>query len=165
MHDFWTPALVAQAAPAARFLVILRDPLDRYVSGMTHDLSRGQPHGLRLASEHFARGQYVAQLRLLFAHVDPRRTLVLQYERCVEDPGTEIARTYEFLDLDPSHRPERLVGPVNATRFDKHPLTDVDRRSLARAYAAEFDELEQLCPSVDTSRRTDARRRDGPAHR
>ena len=118
---------------------------------MTHDLSRGQAHGLRLASEHFARGQYVAQLRLLFAHVDPDRTLVLQYERCIEDPATEIARTYAFLGLDPAHRPNRLLGAVNATRFDKHPLTDHDRRSLARAYAAEFDELEHLCPSVDTS--------------
>ena len=36
MIDFWTPGLIARAAPQARILVLLRDPIDRFRSGLTH---------------------------------------------------------------------------------------------------------------------------------
>ena len=34
MWDFWTPPMLRVAAPEARLLVLLRDPLDRFVSGL-----------------------------------------------------------------------------------------------------------------------------------
>ena len=37
LHDFWTPALLRRAAPEAKILVLLRDPLQRYQSGLRHE--------------------------------------------------------------------------------------------------------------------------------
>ena len=39
LHDFWTPALLRRAAPEAKILVLLRDPLQRYQSGLRHELA------------------------------------------------------------------------------------------------------------------------------
>ena len=35
MVDFWTPALLREAAPSAKILVMLRDPFERFCSGVT----------------------------------------------------------------------------------------------------------------------------------
>ena len=37
--DFWTPELLARAAPDTRVLILLRDPLERFRSGLTHQLA------------------------------------------------------------------------------------------------------------------------------
>ena len=36
--DFWTPELIRRAAPDARILVLLRDPIERFRSGLTHQI-------------------------------------------------------------------------------------------------------------------------------
>src|SRR5690242_18385540 len=41
MFDPWVPALLRVAAPEARLIMILRDPVDRYRSGIAHVRSRG----------------------------------------------------------------------------------------------------------------------------
>ena len=40
MHDFWTPRLIARAAPEAKLLIMFRDPVERFRSGVPHRLSR-----------------------------------------------------------------------------------------------------------------------------
>ena len=56
--DFWTPELIARAAPEARILVLLRDPIDRFRSGLTHQLAtsreplRPPRHPGRLPAQH-----------------------------------------------------------------------------------------------------------------
>ena len=40
MHDFWTPRLIARAAPDAKLLIMFRDPIERFRSGVPHRLSR-----------------------------------------------------------------------------------------------------------------------------
>jgi hypothetical protein len=149
LHDFWTPPLLATAAPGAKFLVVLRDPVERFLSALTHEMSRGGQLNLRLLNEHFGRGQYVDQLRRLWSFVPRERTLVLQYERCAEAPEAELARTYAFLGLDPSHLPARLREPVNPTRFDKASVDELALGDIAVAYTSEHDELASLCPTLD----------------
>ena len=40
MHDFWTPRLLARAAPEAKLLIMFRDPVERYRSGVLHQGQR-----------------------------------------------------------------------------------------------------------------------------
>ena len=42
MHDFWTPRLIARAAPEAKLLIMFRDPIERFRSGVPHR-SAGRP--------------------------------------------------------------------------------------------------------------------------
>ncbi len=133
MHDFWTPALLRRAAPEARILVLLRDPLERLRSGLGHELDgfvrdvrtrRRDYAGALVASDALARSLYARQLRGLLEHFDESQVLVLQYERCVADPAAELRRTYEFLGADPAdHIPGTLRAPVGRAQ---------PRRELAR---------------------------------
>jgi len=63
----WIPALLAAAAPAARLLMLLRDPVERYLSGLELDIETARKRGAPLSRyaplEAFSRGFYHAQLQ------------------------------------------------------------------------------------------------------
>ncbi len=111
----WIPPLLAASAPSARLLVLLRDPVERFLSGLQHDThlagDQGQPLSQLAPVEAFARGFYHAQLRRLLNHFERSQVLVLQYERCSEDPLTELRKTFEFIGLDPGFVPDSRVAP------------------------------------------------------
>jgi hypothetical protein len=135
MHDAWTPSLLHAAAPDAKILAILRDPIDRYVSGLAFDLARGAPvHGV-VASDAFNRGLYGRQLSHLARLFDRSKLLVLQYERCITETAKELTRTFEFLELDnPPSEQGRADQLVNATYRKKPRLTDLEAGALVDAY-------------------------------
>lgn len=145
----WVPALLAEAAPDARLLVLLRDPVERYRSGLTHFLRRGHGDDPRLAALSFAIGCYASQLAWWERHVPRARILVLQYERCCAEPAAELARTYAFVGLDPSFRPERLDAPANRTAGEKLALDPHQRAELVAAYEPEVDALVRAWPEID----------------
>ena len=156
LYDAWVPAYLHRAAPDARILAVLRDPVDRFVSGLTLDLNLGHQLGPSLVQEHLARGAYHAQLRRWLDAYPKEQLLVLQYERCRAEPKTELARTYAFLGLeDTGIVPEALGRKVNPTSTAKE---QVDRDFLdtaratydtdARALADEFDGIDLSLWSV-----------------
>ena len=152
--DFWTPALIRRAAPGARILVLLRDPLERYRSSMAHtdDMSRA-PLGRQDAMGAYQRGLYAQQLRRVFAAFPREQVLVLQYERCRDDPAGELARTFRFLGLAPvALDASRFERPVNPTTAQKLELTPDLRRALAQAYAPDLAALPALVPDLDLER-------------
>jgi hypothetical protein len=152
MHDPWIPGLLHRAAPETRLLVMLRDPVERYQSGIAREqrlaAKRGQPVDAAVWSDAYARGLYGMQVERLLQHYADDRILVLQYERCAADPLPELRRTYEFLGLEPGHEPESLrdwVGRVNA----KDELPGHVRLALAAAYADDVAALTRLRPELD----------------
>jgi O-antigen/teichoic acid export membrane protein len=115
------PERIADALPAARFIVVLREPVDRAYSQWLFEVRSGhedldfrsavmrEPE--RVAGEvermradrgyesaelrhhaYLARSRYAEQLRRLYSLVSPERVLVLQTERMSADPGAEMAR-------------------------------------------------------------------------
>lgn len=149
MHDFWVPPLLAAAAPGAKWLVLLRDPVDRYVSGLAHDLARGAPDHPLVAGDAFARGLYARQIERVLAHIDPTHLLVLQYERCRADVAGQLRRTHSFLGLDPTDPPEAADEPVNPTRTTKPDVPPAVRGQLLEAYRADAERLVTLVPDID----------------
>ena len=103
MLDAWTPALLREAAPEARLLVLLRDPVERFRSGRTlaeNRLTVGST-ARAAANAAFNRGLYADQLLRLWRAFPREQVLVLQYERCVADARAQLARTFVFLGLEP----------------------------------------------------------------
>jgi hypothetical protein len=100
----WVPPLLHAAAPAARLLVLLRDPVERYLSGLELAIQvaakREGPLSRYAPLDAFSRGFYHAALRRLLAHFDRSQLLVLQYERCTIEPAAQLRRTYAFLGLE-----------------------------------------------------------------
>jgi hypothetical protein len=154
MVDVWTPALLRQAAPEARLLVLLRDPVERYRSGRTLAENRFTVGSTARAAANaaFNRGIYADQLLRLWAAFPRQQVLVLQYERCVADPRTELQRTYEFIGLEPMV-PAGVdsTDRVNESRGPKVSLSGWQEEQLVRRYAPENERLAALLPSLDLS--------------
>ena len=150
----WIPPLLARAAPQARLLMIVRDPVERLVSGLALDAAvagrRGLPLSRHAPLEAFVRGLYHHELSLLAHHFDRSRLLVLQYERCAADPEVELRRTFAFLGL-------REDGPITGLeahprrRDEKPPLDPATRAAYVEAYSEDVRELVRAFPEVDVS--------------
>jgi Sulfotransferase family len=149
MHHFWVPPLIAVIAPDAKLLVMLRDPITRYQSGLTfeNNFIPGSLPRYQNADDAFAMGLYGAQLARLRAAVDPSKILVLQFERCVMDPSNELRRTLDFLGIDD---PPQMSEPrTNATIGPKIALPEHVREGLVVRYAPDVRQLLTICPEID----------------
>jgi hypothetical protein len=168
MAIHWTARMLHEAAPETRLIALLRDPVERFVSGVTHTRDRvhrlaprsngGHRHDAdyrqdrRIVDESFQLGMYAEQLRRFLDHFPREQLLVLQYERCVGDTAAQLARTYDFLGLRPHSVPEEDLRDVrNATRVDKYPLEPERRRLLVDLYAQQVEELITLVPDLDVA--------------
>jgi Sulfotransferase domain len=148
----WTPAMLAAAAPSVRLLVVLRDPVERYLSGLQrhHRVAHatGEPLNAMAPLEAFMRGLYHAQLLRLLRCFERSQVLVLQYERCVLDPAGELRRTYEFLGVgDTDFVPDLDAHPNR--QAEKPRLLPDARRALVEAYAEDVAALGRGFPEVD----------------
>jgi hypothetical protein len=152
MLDYWTPPLLRRAAPDARLLVLLRDPVERFRSGISraeNRLTLGR-RAIPSPNHAFQRGLYADQLCRLWAVFPRERTLVLQYEICVRDPAGQVARTFTFLGLDPRRAPSSDFGRrVNAARGPKPRLRRDQLAGLIHGYAVENARLAELVPELD----------------
>jgi hypothetical protein len=147
----WVAPLLARAAPETRLILMLRDPVERFRSGLAHQLRhRGSPTGATV-TEAVNRGFYAAALMRWCEHFDPGRLLVLQYERCAEDPAGELTRSYRFLGLDESFRPDNLHRPVGATAEGKVHLDADAKKRLIDTYAPDVQALVKQLPEIDLS--------------
>jgi hypothetical protein len=150
----WIPPLLARAAPQARLLMIVRDPVERLISGLALDAAvagrRGMPLSRHAPLEAFARGLYHAELSLLQRHFDRSRLLMLQYERCAAEPEAELRRTFAFLGL----REDAPITGLEAhpRRRDEKPRFDpATRAAYFEAYREDVERLAEDFPELDLS--------------
>lgn len=151
LSHFWVPPLVVRAAPDAKLLVSLRDPVERYRSGVVLQAETRRP-GAAGASTAFRLGCYGLQLDHLLSYVDRSRLHVVQFEACTRDAGGALAGIYEFLGLDPTFRPPGMDRPVNVARATKDDLDPSIRAALVDAYTPDVRHLRSLDLGVDVTR-------------
>ena len=160
LHQHWALPMIATAAPRAKLLVLLRDPVERYRSGLDHHRQRGERLDAAIATDAFARGLYGLQLERLERTVAREQVLVLLYEECRDDPAGQLRRTLCFLGLDEEHVPASLGRPVSATAA-RHPLEPRQRDELAERYEDDLARLAALRPDLDLGRWPAAARLSG----
>jgi hypothetical protein len=146
MHDFWTPRLLLRAAPDAKLLVMLRDPVERFRSGVPHRKEMIEsPHMERTILDAIERGRYHAQLSRVLAVWPRERVLVLQYERCVADPAAEYGRTLRFLGVDDGFVPADFTRSRGVSHEAvKEPLWDDLEAALLAALEPDVRRLGEL---------------------
>ncbi len=151
MSDPWTPRLLRRAAPDAKLLVMLRDPIERYRSGVAHRITTEPDRPLELiAADAVERGRYAAQLERLFEWFERDRVLVLQYERCRADALGEYRRTLRFLGVDESDEPEEITRARGSTmEARKDPLWPDLEAALRQVLEPEVERLTTLVPEID----------------
>lgn len=166
MAGEWTPRYMAVAgvsetmravAPNARILVLLRDPVERYRSGVGQWQKHKEKSGMRLnlwagRKDAYARSFYGFTLAPFFEAFGRDQILVLQLERCQRDPATEYKRTLKFLGLPEwLPDPEILGKPVNVSK--KRPSTKVldEPPDLVESLESDVKLLMELVPDLDVS--------------
>jgi len=151
------PQVIREVAPNAKLLAIVREPVERYRSGLKQwheqtrrrSLKRNEKAGKR---EALMRGFYGRQVQRLVDAVGREQILVLQYERCVREPATQLARTLEFLGVSPYTPEEKLLTRrYNATIGEKGSLSAKDEAELVAEYEPEVALLKELVPEIDLS--------------
>lgn len=146
LSSFWAPLQFKHAAPDAKLIVVLRDPIDRFISGVTHDGSTAPP----VLTAQFGLGFYREQLARWKAYFPEDQFLVLQFEAMNLDPLAALIRVFEFVGMDPDYRPdpELLQKRINPGRerpeVPRHLL-----ESLANGYREETLALLRECPELD----------------
>jgi hypothetical protein len=141
-------------------MVMLRDPVERYLSGRTHaeryreeSLAAGstdESFTRRAVETAFQRGMYATQLGWILDAFPREQVMAIQYERCNDDPIGELGRTFAFLGLPPHIPAEQLLSrQVNAARIEKVPIEPERQELIARLYQPEVERLKQLVPELD----------------
>jgi hypothetical protein len=153
MVDFWTMRLLKRAAPDARLLIMLRDPIERLRSGIQRERmladEANKPFELSHMSEAVYRGLYHDQVRGVFDLYPRERVLILQFERCRADPIGEMRRTQEFLGLEPlAEAPEKLQQHKRPPGT-KPDLSEERHSELKRRFREDVARLAGLCPEID----------------
>ena len=151
MRDIWTPRLIPRAAPDAKILVIFRDPVERYRSGVLHTLARrGGRAATYLATDAVERGRYALQLKRVFDYFDRSQVLILQFERCLAEPLEQYHRTLEFIGLPPEHVPTDLTRTRGTPQTaKKEPFWDDFKEALTRELEPDVAELREMVPEID----------------
>ena len=155
MLDFWALPLLKQAAPDTKVLVMLRDPIERFRSGIEYERKQvadnDQIWELSRLSEAVYRSMYFEQLRDVLASFDAAQVLVLQYEQCKADPVGQMQRTHRFLGIDPlGELPDKAVQRKRPPA-DKPELPGPHRAELIDRLADDVARVAALVPSLDLS--------------
>jgi hypothetical protein len=130
MLDAWTPPLLKRAAPDARLLVMLADPITRYRGVFAARREKFGPAERFYTTDVAERACHASQLARLRRYFPAERILVLQYERCLADPAAEYRRTLAFLGVrDREVAPKRLLAPEGDGRRSRR-LARVARLGL-----------------------------------
>ena len=151
------PEIIEVVAPDAKLLTVLREPVERYRSGLNQWREQSRRRSLRRDEnvgkrEALMRGFYGRQVQRLIDAVGRDQLLVLQYERCVREPAAELARTLEFLRVAPYTPDERLLTMrYNQTMGKKGSLSSKDESELVAEYEPEVKLLKELVPDIDLS--------------
>jgi len=160
------PARVASLLPAARLIVLLREPLARALSWLGHLQTymglQGTVEGHLLAENAALEAMapqtrqgldwfhpnaltgslYPDQLRRWRALVPAQQLLVLRFEDLVADPETVLRRVLRFLELEAADLPTNLNFPVHNRGLQPHAALDPAlARRLRNGVLAEAMEL------------------------
>ena len=114
---------MAELAPDARLVYLVRDPIDRLVAEFVEEATWGvmngdiEDHLVDAEAPHnplVATSRYATQLRELQRTFDPERILVVDLDSLADDPAEALARVFDFLDLPPIDLDEEALRPRNA---------------------------------------------------
>lgn len=151
---------LAQAAPQAKLLAIVRNPIDRLLSAINLQLALRKQSG-KLGEERsyvidrfmnvMSHGLFHQPFQRLLKVFDRSQLLVLQYEQCRRDPRTEIGRTYRFLGLADTYIPKDIRQKVNVLPHIVPEFRPDERARILDYFIDDVHAFAELFPEIDLS--------------
>lgn len=113
------PERILEFNPNARFIYVMRDPVERAISHYWHRVRfwgehRSMTSAIRSDPQYVDTSHYAMQLGLYLRHVPKERIYTLTYEELSADPGTQVRGIYGWLGIDTAFEPSKLKTPVNS---------------------------------------------------
>ncbi len=99
-------ARIAALGLPARFIYVMRDPIERIESHYTHGLAAGwlrPPGGPTLDAHVLAVTSYARQIAEFYQRFPPSDILLVRFEDFVRSPGAVLRRVSAFLGVDPEY--------------------------------------------------------------
>jgi len=148
LYDRAAMRRIRQALPAARLIVVVRDPVERAHSNWTHLWSAGlEPVGdfVRACGEEERRiaagwasfwhytglGRYGEQLEYLFTLFPREQVLVLRYRLLVDEPAQTLDRICAFLGVA-----QGVLTEIPRQNVTSHPESTLGHRAVSLAQRA-----------------------------
>jgi hypothetical protein len=112
------PERILAFNPHARFIYIMRDPVERTISHYWQRVRWGVERrpiaaAIRAESHYGEVSHYARQLKAYLQHVERRRIYILTQEALLAAPVLQLSRIYAWLGVEPSFRPATLGVPNN----------------------------------------------------
>ena len=113
------PERILAFNPNARFVYIMRDPVERTISHYWHMVNnhnehRGMLAAIRADPQYTDTSHYFRQLQTYLKVVNRERIYTMTYENLMSDRVARMADLYRWLGVDPAVRPDAQL-PANAT--------------------------------------------------
>ncbi len=143
----WETELLADAAPEAHWVVLLRDPIDRLLSGLKSSRDERKAHVGAYLADAVERSMYGRQLERLRRRVPRQRVHVATAEAWEADSGAIWAGIDEQLGLDAGRRSAPHAPRVRP----RIPVAADVRVTLGELFASDVALLEELHPELDLS--------------
>jgi hypothetical protein len=112
------PARILAFSPEARFIYIMRDPVERAISHYWHRVRwwgerRPMLAAIRSDPQYTDVSHYARQLKEYLRYVGRERIYVLTYESLVADTADQLSRLYAWLKVDASFQSPSIGVPAN----------------------------------------------------
>ena len=152
---------LSDTAPDAKIIVILRNPIDRTISHLNHALkSRTKNLNIREEKLPFFKtfslipivyfySHYLHGLKELLKYFPRDNILILQYEKNIKDPVSEIQKTYQFLGVDSSFIPNDIERIINRKGYTIEKPEIEERKRIRDYFFEEVMEIKELFPEID----------------
>jgi hypothetical protein len=122
-YPIWkdVPERMATVIPDARFVYLVRDPLERMASHWIHNWAlrremRSPADAIRDDPIYLARSRYMFQLDRYLALFSRDRILVVEQRELRRNRSVTLQRVCRFLGVDPTFRNPAVEAEVNTTR-------------------------------------------------
>lgn len=114
------PERILEFSPDARFIYIIRDPIERTISHYWHNVRWWGERRQLLQAIHenhlyLGASHYAHQLQTYLRHVACERVYVLTFEDLVSDPLLQLGALFRWLGVDPAFCPVLDRAPTNPT--------------------------------------------------
>ena len=149
----WVLPLLALAAPDARIIAVLGDPVAQLRTMLARTAKGRAAHVGSSVADAVERGNYGHQLRGLLQRYPADRVLVVQWERCADDPEGELARVHRFLGLEDDDHAGRRADRLAQGIIDGPPVDPEPTARLRALYAGDLALLAAVDPDrIDLGR-------------
>jgi hypothetical protein len=122
---------IQQVFPNVKYLVILRDPIERALSHFNNDIKSGRVSGnmtfeeaLKLNPSYILNGKYKKYLEVIFQKFEQDKLRIIFYDDIITSPEDVLTEVFSFIGVDAEFKSTYSSEKINVARIPRSFLLD-----------------------------------------